>query len=213
MFTGLISDIGKVRELRAEGGLLRLQIEAPRLSAGLQAGDSVAVNGVCLTVTGLDTGGFWTEAMSETVRLTTLPGWRAGRPVNLERAVRLDGFLDGHLVSGHVDGTAVVETFVSEGSARRLAVRTAGDLCRYIAVKGSVALDGVSLTVAAVSPPERFEVALIPTTLQQTTLGQCEPGCRINLEVDLLARYLERLLESRWEGRGVTAERLRQAGF
>jgi riboflavin synthase len=213
MFTGLIAERGILASLQSQGAVWRLGVEAPRLMAnGLRVGDSVAVNGICLTVVELRPPAFFLEAVAETRSRTTLPGWRAGEKLNLERALRLADGLDGHLVAGHVDGVATVAAVAPDGEARQVRLRAPRELMRYIAAKGSVALDGISLTVAALHPPDNFTVALIPHTLAETSGSAWNPGAAVNLEVDLIARYLERLGNFSPPD-SLDLDKLRRAGF
>ncbi len=192
MFTGLITDLGSVTALERseEGATLRI---GTRLASELAQGDSVAVNGVCLTTTDIRDGGFVAEAMVETLRRSALGALRPGARVNLELALRADGRLGGHVVQGHVDGTGVVSEIREEGIARVLKVDTAPEVARYLVEKGSIAVDGVSLTVSVLHE-HGFEVSLIPETLQRTNLGSVAVEDRVNLEVDVLAKHVERLL-------------------
>ena len=198
MFTGLIEGMGRVLAVAPGEGLTRLTLETP-FPAALAPGESVAVEGVSLTATTGMPEGFTVDAVAETLRRTTLGGLRPGDPVNLERALRVGDRLGGHLVQGHVDGTAAVLEVIRRGGDVRLVVELPEALRPYVAFKGSIALSGVSLTVAAVGVGA-FSVALIPETLARTTLGRVGPGSRLNVEVDLLARYLEGLLRVRTEG-------------
>lgn len=192
MFTGIIQAVGKVAHSEARGSDLRLSIAAGGLDlADVQAGDSIAVNGVCLTVINKQTDRFDVDVSAETIRCTS--GFAQDSPVNLEKALRLADRLGGHLVSGHVDGVGQVQRFEPIGDCFLLAVEARTMLARYIATKGSITINGVSLTVNQVQG-DCFEVNLIPHTLQMTTLKTLQPGSRVNLEVDLLARYAERLL-------------------
>ncbi|UKJ64750.1 riboflavin synthase [Cellulosimicrobium cellulans] len=199
MFTGIVEEIGKVRDIGFPGGEGEdavLTVEGPRATSDAALGDSIAVNGVCLTVTSLGgDGSFTADVMPESLRRTALGDLVAGSPVNLERAVRADARLGGHVVQGHVDG---VGTLVSRAPGERwddLVFSAPAGLTRYIAEKGSIAVSGVSLTVTHVDD-ETFGVSLIPTTLEATILGGLAPGDRVNLEVDVLAKYVERLLLS-----------------
>lgn len=192
MFTGLIETVGFVRELRPGARATTIAIESDLPVDRMTDGESVAVQGVCLTVTHRSGRRFRADAIPETLRRTTLGTLRSGSRVNLERALRVGDRLGGHLVQGHVDGTVAVREVVRTGGEWRVRLERSTELRRYIAYKGSIALDGVSLTVASVTP-ERFDVALIPETLERTTLGDLKPGARVNVEVDLLARYLETL--------------------
>lgn len=204
MFTGLIADIGSVTALELDGGGATLEIST-RLASELRRGDSVAVNGVCLTATDVRDGRFAAVAMAETLRRSALDGLEPGAQVNLELALRADGRLGGHVVQGHVDGTGTVSEVRTEGVARVLRIDTGIDtgidtdpgLSRYLVEKGSVAVDGVSLTVSALHDDgDEFEVSLIPETLQHTNLGEVAVGDRVNLEVDVLAKHVERLMEA-----------------
>jgi riboflavin synthase len=192
MFTGLIEDLGTVRELGAgEGGtILRI---ATRLGAEISDGDSVAVNGVCLTATGADADGFSAEAMNETLRVSALGGLGAGDAVNLELAVRAGDRLGGHIVQGHVDGTAEVLEASEDGFARRLRLRLDPELAQLAVERGSIALDGVSLTISGLGA-DWLEVSLIPETLQRTNLGSAEPGRKVNVECDMVGKYVQRLM-------------------
>jgi riboflavin synthase len=188
MFTGLVQALGTVTAL--EGG--RLAVETP-LAAELSAGDSVSVNGVCLTASGVAGGGFTADVMDETLRRSSLGGLGPGSRVNLELPLRAADRLGGHFVQGHVDGVGTVGEVREEGFSRVVVVEADGDLLRYVVEKGSIAVDGVSLTVSALDA-DGFEVSLIPETLERTTLGAVAPGDGVNLEVDVLAKYVERLV-------------------
>ena len=192
MFTGLIQDVGTVEEVSRDDEGARLRI-ATRLGAEISPGDSVAVNGACLTATEGDGGGFEAEAMNQTLSLTSLGPLGSGDAVNLELAVRAEGRLGGHLVQGHVDGTAEVVSVEEDGFSRRLRVAVDPDLSRYAVERGSIALDGVSLTISALGG-DWVEVSLIPETLERTNLGAAGPGRRLNVECDLIAKYVERLV-------------------
>lgn len=194
MFTGIIQAVGKIAALEAKGGDARLRIATGALDlSGVRLGDSIAVNGVCLTAVELPGDGFWADVSGETLGRTTLGALRAGAAVNLEKALLPTTPLGGHLVSGHVDGVGEVSERREEGRSVRFRIAAPAALARYIAEKGSICVDGVSLTVNAVHGAV-FELNIVPHTLQATTLGHLGPGRRVNLEVDLIARYLERLL-------------------
>ncbi len=197
MFTGIVEELGTVTA--REAGLLR--VAALQVLEDTRVGDSLAVNGVCLTVTRLDSGSFEVELSPETLRRTNLGFLRVGDPVNLERPLALGGRLGGHIVQGHVDGTAVVEAVRPEGNSLMMEFRTSSHLMRYVVEKGFVAVDGVSLTVVWTSG-DRFAVTLIPYTQKAVTLGRAGPGYVANLEVDIVAKYVERLLE----GRGLSGQ-------
>lgn len=200
MFTGIVAEQGSVVSLTpdASGAGKILVIEAPGTSAGLALGGSIAVNGVCLTATAVDGGRISLDVIGETLDRTTTGSLTPGRKVNLERCLPAGGRLDGHVVQGHVDGVGVLLEREDLGSWDRLRFGVPQPLARYIAEKGAIAVDGVSLTVTAVSEPQEpapwFEVGLIPTTLAETGLGALNPGGRVNLEADVLAKYAERLL-------------------
>jgi riboflavin synthase len=193
MFTGLVQDLGTVTAADAGGDGVRLEI-ATRLE--LADGDSVAVNGVCLTATRVADGGFRADVMHETLRRSSLAGVGAGDRVNLELPLRAADRLGGHFVQGHVDGVGSVRDVRDEGFSRVVAIEVPDGLTRYIVEKGSIAVDGVSLTVSALGD-DWLEVSLIPETLERTILGNAAPGRRVNLEVDVLAKYVERLAAAR----------------
>ena len=207
MFTGIVEEVGVLLAREESGGVgreadaARLRIRARKALEGVALGDSIAVNGVCLTVTGSDGEEWTTDVMAETLRRSSLGALGAGDPVNLERAVTPHTRLGGHLVQGHVDGVGTVVTRTPGEHWEVVRVALPPELARYVVEKGSITVDGVSLTVSAVSPaddPEPwFEVSLIPTTLRETTLGAVPPGSPVNLEVDVIAKYVERLLGAR----------------
>jgi riboflavin synthase len=192
MFTGIVREIGAVDQVDRSSGGARLRIAAG-LASELDPGDSVSVAGACLTVASRGDGAFEADVMNQTLTLTTLGDLEPGGRVNLEPALRAGESLGGHLVQGHVDATAEVVSARDDGIARRLEVRVPAPLRRYLVEHGSVTVDGVSLTVAALTN-EGFEVSLIPETLERTTLGAAAAGGRVNLEVDQIARYVERLV-------------------
>jgi riboflavin synthase len=191
MFTGIVERMGSVVAANRSEGSMRMSIAAPDLNLGI--GDSIAVNGVCLTAIGVRPDGFDADVVLETLARTNLGELEPSSRVNLERPMPADGRFDGHVVQGHVDGVGVVVGLQPEGDGKRIRVRSPHKLSKYVAEKGSIAMDGVSLTVAAVEGDE-FEVALIPHTLDVTTLGLGTPGSRINLEVDVIAKYVERMM-------------------
>jgi riboflavin synthase len=186
--------VGQVPAREPRGESVRIAIEAPRAVDGVRVGDSVAVNGTCLTVTAIESGRLWFDAVRETLDRTSLGDQRVGSRVNVERAMRADGRLDGHIVQGHVDGTGRVDALEREGEDVRFRVRCGPEITRFLVEKGSVAIDGVSLTVVGVSETH-FDVALIPHTLAETNLGDRHPGDRVNLEADVLGKYVIRYLE------------------
>ncbi|PYG02211.1 riboflavin synthase alpha chain [Georgenia satyanarayanai] len=193
MFTGLVEEVGTVTRRTDLGDAAVLTVAADTVLDGLRPGDSVAVAGVCLTVTTHDDHGFTADVMPETLRRTTLGALAPGHRVNLERPVRPDGRLGGHLVQGHVDGVGTVLDRRPGPRWTELDVALPASLARYVAEKGSVSVEGVSLTVTGAGA-DSFGVALVPTTLERTTLGDVTPGDRVNLEVDVVAKYVERLL-------------------
>ncbi|MDO8925384.1 MAG: riboflavin synthase [Sideroxyarcus sp.] len=193
MFSGIIADVGLIKSAKDRDGGLRLTVNTEALGMDdVQLGDSIACNGVCLTVVKLDGNDFTVEVSRETLNCTTGLG-EQGKHLNLEKALRLSDRLGGHLVSGHVDGVGEVVAFNDIGESWRLVVRAPQALAKYIAMKGSITINGVSLTVNQVSGAE-FEVNLIPHTLDVTTLNELKVGSKVNLEIDLIARYVERML-------------------
>jgi riboflavin synthase len=195
MFTGLIADLGSVTALEQDGDGALIEIRSG-LTGAISEGDSVAVNGVCLTATAVGDDGFSAQAMIETLERSSLGQLRAGAPVNLELALRAGDRLGGHVVQGHVDGTATVRSVRDQGFARVLEIDVDPGLARYLVEKGSVAVDGVSLTVSALGDGA-FSVSLIPETLERTSLGEVREGQIVNIEVDILAKHVERLMEAR----------------
>jgi len=196
MFTGIVIEQGTVTRAREKRGSLELEITAPRLARAVAVGDSVSVNGVCLTAVRAGRRSMRFEAIEETLARSTLGDLKRGGNVNLELAARLADRLGGHLVQGHVDGLARVVRIEKEDDARRVWLEAPMELVRYLVAKGSVALDGVSLTIVEVGT-KTFQVALIPHTLATTTLGKLEVGSLVNVEVDVIAKYVERLTEWR----------------
>jgi riboflavin synthase len=192
MFTGLVEDIGGVESVEAGPDGARVRI-ATGLAPEIATGDSVAVNGVCLTATAVDAGGFETEAMNQTLAVTALGGLETGAKVNLELAMKASDRLGGHIVQGHADGVAKVLSIEDDGFARRLRVALGPELIRYAVEKGSIALSGVSLTIAALGD-DWAEVSLIPETLERTNLGAVAVGDKLNVECDVVAKYVERLM-------------------
>lgn len=196
MFTGIVEETGKVVAFTQEPKAWRLQIAARVTLGGVELGDSIAVNGCCLTVAAFDAVHLFFDVLEETRRLTNFSALRVGAAVNLERSLRFDGKVGGHFVTGHVDGPGVIEVFELRGADHYLRVRAAAGTGRYLIHKGSIAIDGISLTVAEVSG-DSFAVWLIPTTLAVTNLGERRRGDAVNLEFDLLGKYTEKLLALR----------------
>ncbi|CDH46525.1 riboflavin synthase [Candidatus Contendibacter odensensis] len=217
MFTGIITAVGTIAALQPRGGDVRLRIATGKLDlSDVQLGDSIAVSGVCLTAVELPGDGFWADASRETLERTLLGEAAPGMKVNLEKALTPTTRLGGHLVSGHVDGVGVVTVWQPDGRSWRLRIQAPDALARYIAEKGSIGVDGVSLTVNRVDGAA-FELNIIPQTLAETSLADFKIGRRVNLEVDLIARYLERLLlgerAAQPDGGGLTEALLREHGF
>jgi riboflavin synthase len=200
MFTGLVEETGRIERLEERPGGRRLRVAASRVLEGTRAGDSLALNGCCLTAIEVTPAGFAVDTVPETLARTTIGAWRAGQRINLERAMRFDQRLGGHLVQGHVDGVGEVADVKPEGEGRRVAIELPAMLRRFVAEKGSLAVDGISLTVAGVQGA-RCEVALIPHTLGVTVAGDWKAGTKVHLEVDLIARYVARLLEESGAGK------------
>jgi riboflavin synthase len=194
MFTGLVADMGEVATVDATADGARLSFES-KLAAELSEGESISVNGVCLTAVGLCGPRFGADVMHETLRRSSLGELRPGSKVNLELALRATDRLGGHVVQGHVDGLGVVGAVREDGFARIVTIEAAPDALRYVVEKGSIAVDGVSLTVARVDD-ESFDVSLIPETLERTTLGEAEVGRPVNLEVDVFAKYVEKMMSN-----------------
>jgi riboflavin synthase len=195
MFTGIIQAIGSVEAMQPRGGDIRLRIQTGKLSLeDVALGDSICTNGVCITVVELPGDGFWADVSVETLNFTTLGALQPGARVNLEKALTPESRLGGHIVSGHVDGVGEVVSLEEDARSVRVVLRAPGALARYIAHKGSICVDGTSLTVNAVNGAE-FDLNIIPQTMAETVFAQYQPGSRVNLEVDVIARYLERLIQ------------------
>ena len=196
MFTGIVREVGRVVAVDGSGYGVSLVVEAGTTAERLATGDSIAIDGVCLTAEAVADGRVTLHAVPETLARTTLGAMRAGEEVNVEPALRAGEPLGGHYVQGHVDGVGRVRSVVQEGEGARIVVEAPPEILAYGVEKGSIALDGVSLTIAALEP-DAFAVALVPHTLEASTLGALEPGDEVNLEVDVLAKYVERMLETR----------------
>ena len=193
MFTGIVEEVGEIVDVVAQEDAARLRVHGPLVTSDARPGDSIAVNGVCLTVVDPADGVFGVDVMGETLRRSSLAGATAGTRVNLERAVAAGARLGGHIVQGHVDGTGTVVERTEHEEWTTVRFRVGNGMTRYVVEKGSIAVDGVSLTVTEVDD-ESFAVGLIPTTLRETTLGEREVGSTVNLEVDVVAKYVERLM-------------------
>lgn len=215
MFTGIIEEIGSVRRIGRAGDSAAVQIGCVKVLADCRLGDSIAVNGACLTVTAFDTASFTAEASSETLHRTNLGALHTGDSVNLERALRLSDRLGGHLVTGHVDSVGTVSELSRQGAFVMLTFSAPEAVSRYLVEKGSVIVDGISLTVAQLTA-DGFSVAAIPHTLDSTTLGRRQVGDRVNLEADIIGKYVEKLAAAAMEKRkpaGLTEETLAKFGF
>jgi riboflavin synthase len=196
VFTGIIRELGVVETVHGDDEGLRLSVRAPETAAATAVGDSVALNGVCLTATDVSDGVVSFEAVPETLRRTSLARLAAGAGLNVEPALRAGDPFGGHIVQGHVDGVGRIASAEPEGEGRRLEIEIPSNLARYVVEKGSITVEGVSLTVTDLGP-DQFAVALVPHTLGETTLGELETGNEVNIEVDALAKHIERLLEAR----------------
>ncbi|MBP9955629.1 MAG: riboflavin synthase [Pseudomonas sp.] len=217
MFTGIIEAIGSIRAMTPKGGDVRVHVATGKLDlADVKLGDSIAVNGICLTAVELPGDGFWADVSRETLIRTAFVDLRVGTRVNLEKALTPTSRLGGHLVSGHVDGVGEIVARADNARAIQFRVRAPAELAKYIAFKGSITVDGTSLTVNAVDGAE-FELTIVPHTLQETIMADYQAGRRVNLEVDLLARYLERLLlgdkAAEPAASGITASFLAEHGY
>lgn len=211
MFTGLIAELGKVDNLKLDNNSYRLTISATKIPPLLKIGESVAVNGACLTVTAFNNHKFTVDVMPETARRTTIGSLKTGSQVNLERTLHLQDGLDGHIVSGHVDGIGIISKIRPEGIAKIVTITTGSELTHYIVEKGSIAIDGISLTVTEVTETT-FSVSLIPLTVKETTLGFKTVGDKVNLETDIIGKYVEKMLQKKTSG-GLTASKLFENGF
>lgn len=216
MFTGIVEEKGIIRSLNINGSSGTIRIEAKKVLEGTSIGDSIAVNGICLTVTSMDDGFFTADVMAETVRRSSLGILSQGSEVNLERAMAANGRFGGHIVSGHIDGTGTVRSLVREENAIWVTIETPPEILKYIVHKGSICIDGISLTVASVGS-DNFKVSVIPHTGSETTLLSKRPGSPVNLENDIIAKYVERLMNYKEEenniSSGITMEMLAELGI
>lgn len=215
MFTGIVEEVGKVRELHKGASSSYISIECSKVLEGTKLGDSIAVNGVCLTVTYMDSTSFHADVMNETLSRSSLGSLSHGSPVDLERAMAADGRFGGHIVSGHIDGTGIITDIKKDGIAHWYTISTAPEILRYIVEKGSVAIDGISLTVAKTTDTN-FSVSIIPHTASQTVLSSKNPGDIVNLENDIIGKYVEKLMkpsETSQKPSGITMEFLAKNGF
>ena len=214
MFTGIVEELGTVKQVVSGSAWGQIEIAGQKVLEGTKLGDSIAVNGVCLTVTNLRSGSFTADVMAETMRRSNLGSLKKGDQVNLERAMAADGRFGGHMVSGHIDGTGVISQMKQEGNAVWVTVDTSEELMRLIVEKGSIAIDGISLTVAK-EMPGAFQVSIIPHTGEETTLLKKKTGAVVNLENGMIGKYVEKLMRKEPEGGGssLTLDFLKQHGF
>ncbi len=212
MFTGIVEEVGTVAGIRRSGMSYYIRIKCSKVLEGTRLGDSIAVNGVCLTVTELDGTSFQADVMNETLNRSSLGSLSSGSPVDLERAMAAGGRFGGHIVSGHIDGTGTITNIRNDGIAVWYTVSAKPEIMRYIVEKGSVAIDGISLTVAKVTESS-FSVSIIPHTASQTVLGTKKTGDIVNLENDIIAKYVEKLMKPDTAGNGVSLELLAKNGF
>lgn len=214
MFTGIVEELGTVKQVVSGSAWGQIEIAGREVLEGTKLGDSIAVNGVCLTVTNLRSGSFTADVMAETMRRSNLGSLKKGDQVNLERAMAADGRFGGHMVSGHIDGTGVISQMKQEGNAVWVTVDTSEELMRLIVEKGSIAIDGISLTVAK-EMPGAFQVSIIPHTGEETTLLKKKTGAVVNLENDMIGKYVEKLMRKEPErgGSSLTLDFLKQHGF
>lgn len=218
MFTGIIQAVGEIAQMEPSGGDMRLRIHTGKLPLDdVQLGDSICTNGVCLTATQLPGDGYWADVSIETLNFTTLGDLKPGNRVNLEKSLTPQSRLGGHIVSGHVDGVGEVVSLTEDARSIRVVLRAPDTLAKYIAHKGSICVDGTSLTVNAVNGAE-FDLNIIPQTMAETVFGQYAPGSKVNLEVDVIARYLERLVQGDGAAKahgqeGLTLDTLASNGF
>lgn len=216
MFTGIVEEKGIIRSLNINGSSGTIRIEARKVLEGTSIGDSISVNGICLTVTSMGDGFFTADVMAETVRRSSLGILSQGSEVNLERAMAANGRFGGHIVSGHIDGTGTVRSLVREENAIWVTIETPPEILKYIVHKGSICIDGISLTVASVGS-DNFKVSVIPHTGSETTLLSKRPGSPVNLENDIIAKYVERLMNYKEEenniSSGITMEMLAELGI
>jgi len=211
MFTGLIEEIGVLKRKLPSGGIIALEITAQTVLPGSKIGDSIAIDGVCLTVVRLNSDSFTVQAVQETVSGTTISGWKIGQRLNLERALAVGSRFGGHIVQGHIDGLGKIKSIVTASNEIRITVEAPPEIMKYIVRKGSIALDGISFTVADAFT-NAFAIAIIPYTWEKTSIKYKSEGSPVNLETDILARYIEKFLFDR-ASPGLSEDFLRQAGF
>ena len=218
MFTGIVEEAGTIKKLIISGNSGQIAVRAKKVLEGTKIGDSIAVNGICLTVTSLQADGFTADVMAETVRRSSLAECSTGDEVNLERAMAANGRFGGHIVSGHIDGTGVITSYRREENAVWVAIETVPEILNLIVEKGSICIDGISLTVAKVGNTD-FQVSVIPHTGEETTLLKKKPGSRVNLENDIVGKYIQKLMglepaiKDNNQSSGITKEFLEEYGF
>lgn len=218
MFTGIVEEAGKIRRVSLQGSSGQVYIQAGKVLQGTKVGDSIAVNGICLTVTSLQSDGFTADVMAETIRRSSLGECKPGDEVNLERAMAADGRFGGHIVSGHIDGTGIISAYRKEENAVWVTIETSPEIMELIVEKGSICIDGISLTVAHVDNSS-FQVSVIPHTGKETTLLKKKPGNLVNLENDIVGKYIQKLMglspqdKREPESSGITMEFLAENGF
>ena len=218
MFTGIVEEAGTIKKLIISGNSGQIAVRAKKVLEGTKIGDSIAVNGICLTVTSLQVDGFTADVMAETVRRSSLAECSTGDEVNLERAMAANGRFGGHIVSGHIDGTGVITSYRREENAVWVAIETVPEILNLIVEKGSICIDGISLTVAKVGNTD-FQVSVIPHTGEETTLLKKKPGSRVNLENDIVGKYIQKLMglepaiKDNKRSSGITMEFLEEYGF
>lgn len=214
MFTGIIEEVGTVLSIQHSGNSSFIRISARKVLEDVHMGDSIAVNGVCLTVTAFDSGSFQADVMNETLSRSSLGSFSSGSPVDLERAMAAGGRFGGHIVSGHIDGTGTITDIHKDGIAVWYTISTSPEIMRYVVEKGSIAIDGISLTVAKAADTH-FSVSIIPHTAEQTVLSRKKTGDTVNLENDIIGKYVEKLMRPapQSESKGVTMEQLIRNGF
>ena len=218
MFTGIVEEAGTIKKLIISGNSGQIAVRAKKVLEGTKIGDSIAVNGICLTVTSLQVDGFTADVMAETVRRSSLAECSTGDEVNLERAMASNGRFGGHIVSGHIDGTGVITSYRREENAVWVAIETVPEILNLIVEKGSICIDGISLTVAKVGNTD-FQVSVIPHTGEETTLLKKKPGSRVNLENDIVGKYIQKLMglepaiKDNKQSSGITMEFLEEYGF
>lgn len=212
MFTGIIEETGRIKNIKKGAASAVLEIQASKVLEDVRLGDSIAVNGVCLTVTGFSSSEFSADVMHETLNRSSLGTLKTGSAVNLERAMKADGRFGGHIVSGHIDGTGVITDIKRDDNAVWYTIDAPAEIMRYVVEKGSVAIDGISLTVAEISPAY-FKVSVIPHTAGNTTLSMKRQGERVNIENDIIGKYVEKLMTPDSRSGGITEEFLIKNGF